>query len=95
MLTYKITAFNNSRGSILVSYEKDGQVFATFNVDIPLDVNNNYIVGTELDTYITNMFPIATLARMESLKAGISNASEIEKLVVTPVEPNQTTTPIV
>jgi hypothetical protein len=85
MSNYQITAFNASTGSILVSYLHNGETFVTYNVDIPLDENNNFIVGEALDTYISGMFPVATLARSQALKAGIANAAEIQALVVLPV----------
>jgi hypothetical protein len=94
MANYQITAFNPISGSITVSYQNNGETFATYNIDIPLDENNNFIVGTELDTYIINMFPSSVLNRIKALKAGISNASAIQALVVPPpVSVNTTVIP--
>ena len=55
-------------------------------MDIPLDENNHFITGDALDAYITGMFPAATLARMQALKAGIPNAAAIQSLVVQPAQ---------
>ena len=86
MANYEIVKFNEATGSILVSYKDNGETFVTYNVDIPLDENNHFITGDALDAYITGMFPAATLARMQDLKAGIPNAAAIQSLVVQPTQ---------
>lgn len=91
-ISYQIIDFNESHGSITVAYKNNGESFATYNIDVPLDANNNFIVGSELDAYITNMFPTAVLNRMETLKKGVPNAANIQALVVAP-QPAVPTTP--
>jgi hypothetical protein len=81
---YQITSFNAQTGSVIVEFLNNGVIFATFNVDIPLDENNHFIVEDALDAYISGMFPTATLSRMEALKTGIPNSSDIQSLVIKP-----------
>lgn len=82
-LSYTIENFNEATGSIIVSYANNGIKFARYNVDIPLDENNLFIVGEQLQNHIMGLFPLGVLSRMEALKNGIANASEIQALVVT------------
>jgi hypothetical protein len=93
MTNYQIIKFNENTGSIIVQYKNNDEVFATYNVDIPLNENNNFITGDELDSYILGMFPTAVLSRMEALKTGISNSADIHALVI-PLPPVVENTPI-
>jgi len=83
--SYKIVGFNEQSGSVIVKYHYDGDHIATYNVDIPLDDNGLFIVGEQLDRHISGLFPIGVLDRMSKLKAGISNADQLQALVVTPL----------
>jgi len=93
MSSYKVVGFSEVSGSISVEYDVN---FPSINVDIPLDENGLYITGEALDKYIQGFIPTWHLDRLAKLKAGISNASEIQSLVQEPtntvVVPAQTMT---
>jgi len=88
MTDYKIIKFDELKGSIIVRYSEE---FPTISIDIPIK-DNNYIVGEELDAFIKGFIPVNYMNRLSLVKAGISNAQEIQSLVeqepekITPVD---------
>ena len=78
MANYKILSFNKNTGGLVVQFAED---MAPLNIDVPLDANNLFIVGEELEQYIQGFIPTWHIERLEKLKNGIANASEIEILV--------------
>jgi hypothetical protein len=78
MASYKIVSFDKNAGSLIVKFAED---MAPLNVDVPLDTNNLFITGQELEQYIQGFIPTWHIERLEKLKNGIANASEIESLV--------------
>jgi hypothetical protein len=80
MAIYKILSFDKNSGSLTVKFAEN---MAPFNIDVPLDANNLFITGEELEQYIQGFIPTWHLERLEKLKNGIANVSEIESLVST------------
>jgi hypothetical protein len=80
---YKITQFNETTGSIVISFNNDNN---TLNVDIPLDENNHYITGAALDSYIRGFIPVTVLDRISTISSGIPNKDDIHALVEKPTE---------
>jgi len=77
MTDYKIIKFDELKGSIVVRYSEE---FPPTSIDIPIK-DNNYIVGEELDAFIKGFIPVNYMNRLSLIKAGISNAQEIQSLV--------------
>jgi hypothetical protein len=75
---YKIRSFNEQLGSVIISIEGYPDLL---NVDIPLDENNNLLIGDELHLYINGLCPHTWLQRQEKLKKPIGNIEVIKVLV--------------
>ena len=82
MLNYQIVSFSKELGSIEVLFKDGEEQLAIYNVDLPITDGGLFIVGEELDAYLRAMYPQHIIDRRNKLKAGISNAPEIEALVV-------------
>jgi hypothetical protein len=54
---------------------------APINIDLPIDENGLYITGTALEDYIRGFIPVWHFERLEQIKVGIANATEIQALV--------------
>ena len=74
---YIIRAFNEDFGQLVIEY---GDI--TFSYDLPIDENNNYPVGEELDRQIKLVLPVWHEERKEKVGAGVNNSAEIRALVV-------------
>lgn len=75
-MTYIIRSFDETFGQILVDYEG-----TTFSLDVPIDENNNFVVGEELDNQIKLFLPTWHIERKNKLAAGVGNAEIIRALV--------------
>ena len=81
-LTYKVRQFNTDIGSILVSvHDNSNAEVGRIVVDVPIDENNQYIVGDDLAAHIQTYIPEEHYTRIATTKAGISNASAITALI--------------
>lgn len=67
--TYKIVQFNASTGQLVVEWHPD---FPRVSIDLPIDVNNKYPEGQDLETYISGFVPVWELERMEKLKSVVN-----------------------
>jgi len=82
MANYKIIGFEKTTGVIIISFDPN---MAPLTIEVPLNEENNYITGTELDTYIQGFVPTWYLDRINKIANGISNEADIQALVeVTP-----------
>lgn len=85
-MEYVIRQFDESFGQLIIEY---GDV--TFAYDLPIDENNSYPVGEELDRQIKLVLPTWHEERKQKIAAGVSNAEAIRSLVQPKpiVEPTQ------
>ena len=90
MINYQIYSFNKVSGNAGVLFKKNDTVVASYNVDIPLTDDGLFITGEELNNYLLAMFPQHVVDRQNKLEAGISNAADIQNLVV-PLPKNEPT----
>jgi hypothetical protein len=81
-MNYVIRKFDESFGQLVIEY---GDV--TFAYDIPIDENNNYLVGEELDQQIKGLLPVWHIERKNKIEAGVGNADAIRALVQPYPEP--------
>lgn len=83
---YIIRAFDENFGQLEIEYSG-----ITFAYDLPIDENNNYPTGEELDRQIKLVLPVWHEERKAKVAAGVNNAAEIKALVVPRpvVEPTQ------
>ena len=88
-MDYKIRAFNKQSGQIVVEYEGTW----TYSIDLPI-TDGKFPVEEELEQVIQNIAPVYLKERKELLAQGISNAAEIEKLVVPFIEATPDVEPI-
>lgn len=88
-MNYVIREFNQDLGSILVQYSKVGTTLTvTYAFEVPI-VDNAYIVGDALHSFIMERAPTEFLDRAISIAANVTNASAIQALVVPhPQDPN-------
>jgi hypothetical protein len=82
MSTYVITKFDEAAGQIIVRFDASVPPIA---VDLPIE-NGLYPTGEALDTYVKGFIPTWHVERLNTIKAGVSNASEIAALVVPEAE---------
>lgn len=82
MANYKILSFDKYTGCLLIKFAEN---ISPLSIDVPLTNEGLFIVGEELEQHIQNFIPTWHIERLEKLKSGIANASEIESLV-SPVE---------
>lgn len=83
-MTYQIIEFIESTGQVILHV--DG--FPSFAVDLPIDENGNVPTGDELNQYLNGFIPVWQIERNQKLISGITNASEIHKLVTPlPIQP--------
>lgn len=75
-MQYIIRKFDESFGQLTIEY---GDI--TFAYDLPIDENNNYPVGEELDRQIKLVLPVWHTERKEKVAAGVNNAAQIRALV--------------
>ena len=81
-LSYKIRTFDTAGGSILISvHNAGGTEVGAVNIDLPMDADGLYLVGTELDDYIKGFIPDSHFERLETVGSGVSNASAITALL--------------
>ena len=81
-LSYKIRTFNSASGSILISvHNTGGTEVGSLNIDLPMDGDGLYLVGTPLDDYIKGFIPEGHFDRLETVGVGVSNASAITALL--------------
>jgi hypothetical protein len=85
-MEYIIRSFDESFGQLTIEY---GDV--TFAYDVPIDENNNYLVGEALDKEIKLVLPSWHNERKEKIAAGVGNADVIRALVVPKPVVEQTT----
>ena len=78
MASYKILSFDKNTGSLVVQFAEN---MAPLNIDVPLTNDGLFIVGEELEQYIQGFIPTWHIERLEKLKNGIVNVSDIESLV--------------
>jgi len=78
MASYKILSFDKNTGSLVVQFAEN---MAPLNIDVPLTNDGLFIVGEELEQYIQGFIPTWHIERLEKLKNGIANVSDIESLV--------------
>jgi len=77
-MEYKIVNFFPEEGKVEVFYsEKLSNLF----IDVPINNDNLFITGQELDDYIKGFIPTWHLERIEKIQKGISNINEIANLV--------------
>lgn len=89
---YTITGFDELTGQLYISVVS-GNDSIKFVVDVPLNENNLYISGDELDSYIKGFIPTDFLSRKEVISGGIANSEDIKALVSTDIPQQNTTTP--
>lgn len=75
--TYRIVQFNQSTGQIVVEWHPD---FPRVAIDLPIDANNKFPEGQDLDTYISGFVPVWELERREKLKS-VANTDAILALL--------------
>jgi len=81
-LSYKIRIFDIPNGSILISvHNTGGTEKGSLNIDLPMDSDGLYLVGTPLDDYIKGFIPETHFDRLETVGGGVSNASAITALL--------------
>ena len=81
-LSYKIRAFDTSSGGILISvHNTGGTEVGALNIDLPMDEAGLYLVGDALSAYITGFIPVSHFDRIETVGAGVANASAITALL--------------
>ena len=81
-LSYKIRIFDIPSGSILISvHNSGGTEIGSLNIDLPMDSDGLYLVGTPLDNYIKGFIPESHYNRLETVGGGVSNASAITALL--------------
>jgi len=78
MANYKIIGFEKTTGLITINFDPN---MAPLTIEVPLNEQNNYITGIELDTYIQGFVPTWHLDRINKIANGISNEADIEALV--------------
>ena len=83
MAHYKILSFDKYTGSLVVQFAEN---MAPVSIDVPLNNDNLFITGQELDQYIQGFIPTWHMERLEKLKNGVANANEIESLIVSTEE---------
>lgn len=88
---YTITGFDELTGQIHISVVS-GNDSIKFVVDVPLNENNLYISGDELDSYIKGFIPTDFISRKEVISGGIANSEDIKALVSTDIPQQNTTT---
>lgn len=74
---YNIISFDEVSGKITVQWDYTND---TFDIYLPIE-DNFYFTGEPLDLYIRGFFPIRYYERLEEIKSGIPNESDIELLV--------------
>lgn len=85
MIMYKIVEFNEQSGSILVKFAEN---MAPHNIDVPLNAEDLYITGQELQQYIEGFAPIDFINRYTKISQGIANAEDLKALVEEPQSGN-------
>jgi hypothetical protein len=86
-MDYQIISFDQQQGSIQVLFKNGIEDVGIWNVDIPINDQRMFITGDELNNHIMSMYPSWVIERMEKLKAGVVNSSDIQALVVPLSEP--------
>lgn len=76
-IDYKIINFKEETGQLIVEWHPD---FPHVSIDLPIDSENKFPVGKELDTYIRGFVPVWELERIERLKS-VTNVDQIVSLV--------------
>lgn len=75
---YEVLDFKPDTGQLVIRFKGlDGRLA----IDLPVE-NGRYPVGRELDVYVAGFLPQGALERASALRAGVSNAHELEALVV-------------
>jgi|694.fasta_scaffold44049_2 hypothetical protein len=82
MSAYTILEFNKNTGQLLVKFAEN---MAPIAIDVPINENDLFITGEELETYIQNLIPTWHMERLNKLANGIANSNELASLV-TPQE---------
>ena len=81
-LSYKIRTFDTASGGILISvHNTGGTEVGAINIDLAMDSDGLYLVGTPLDDYIKGFIPDDHFTRLETVGGGVSNASAITALL--------------
>jgi len=81
-LSYKIRTFDIPSGNILISvHNSGGTEVGSLGIDLPMDGDGLYLVGTPLDDYIKGFIPEGHFDRLETIGGGIANASAITALL--------------
>lgn len=75
-MSYIIRKFDESFGQLVIEYAD-----TTFAYDVPIDENNNYLVGEALDEQIKLFLPVWHNERKEKIAAGVGNADVLRALV--------------
>lgn len=75
-MNYVIRQFDESFGQLVIEYGD-----TTFAYDIPIDENNNYLVGEALDEQIKLFLPVWHIERKNKISEGIGNVEAIRALV--------------
>ena len=94
-LSYKIRTFDTATGDILISvHNTAGTEVGAYNIDLPMDDDGLYLVGTALSDYITAFIPVDNFTRIEKVGAGVANASAITALLEPYPEQDNTDAPL-
>jgi hypothetical protein len=83
-VNYIIRSFDENFAQIEVEVEGFDSPFA---IDLPIDDDGNLPTGSVLDSYIRGFIPMFILERKAKIAEGITNATDISSLVVTPPLP--------
>lgn len=75
-MNYIIRDFDESFGQLIIEYGD-----TTFAFDIPIDENNNYIIGDALDEQIKLFLPVWHVERKNKILNGVGNVNIIRSLV--------------
>lgn len=75
-MNYIIRKFDESFGQLVIEYAD-----TTFAYDVPIDENNNYLIGEALDEQIKLFLPVWHNERKDKIAAGVGNADVLRALV--------------
>lgn len=79
-MNYVIKHFIEETGQLTVDF--DGHVFS---IDVPLNQDDLYVTGEELDAYIKGFAPTDYINRNNKIAVGIANSAEIKALETEPL----------
>lgn len=81
-MNYIIRNFDESFGQLTIEFDD-----MTFAYDVPIDENNNYIVGEALDEQIKGLLPVWHIERKNKIAAGVGNVDVLKAMVQPYPEP--------